>query len=126
MFVQTAECWQRLGKNEPYWSVLTAERFQRANIAATGEEFYLSGNGAIELMRAFFARNGQILEGVKSVMELGCGVGRETCALSQNFDHVIAVDVSSAHIELAREALTRRVGFANVELVRLATPDDLN
>jgi SAM-dependent methyltransferase len=126
MFDQTARYWQHLGENEPYWSILTADRFKLANIAATGDEFYLSGKGAIDLMRAFFTRNEQSLEGVKTVIELGCGVGRQTCSLSQHFERVIGVDVSSPHIELARKALKQRVGGANVELVQLATIDDLN
>ncbi len=44
-------------------------------------------------------------------LEVGCGPGRMTAHLAERFDRVIAVDVSPAMLELARQS----VGAANAE-----------
>ncbi len=120
MFDQVARAWQRLGEQEPYWSVLTAERFKRARIGATGDEFYGSGKGCLFLIGAFFARSGQDPDAIRDVLELGCGVGRESIPLASRFPQVVAVDVSAAHLALAREAAARH-RCANLQFVQLAS-----
>jgi SAM-dependent methyltransferase len=124
MFDQVARGWQRLGEQEPYWSVLTTERFKRARIAATHDEFYRSGKGCLFLIGAFFARGGQDLEAVRSVLELGCGVGRESVPLASRFEQVVAIDVSAAHLELARQAVARH-HCTNVQFIRLESIEAL-
>lgn len=122
MFEQVARCWQHLGEREPYWSVLTAPKFKMSRIAETGDEFYRSGGACISVIEAFFARNLQAIADIQSVLEFGCGVGRETTALAGRFSRVVGVDVSSAHLALARQAVARR-HQSNVEFVQLASID---
>ena len=53
-------------------------------------------------------------------VEVGCGPGRMTAALAERFDHVVAVDVSPAMVERAREAVPDpRVEFKVVSGDRL-------
>ncbi|MDI1285850.1 MAG: class I SAM-dependent methyltransferase [Reyranella sp.] len=120
MFEQVARCWQHLGEQEPYWSVLTSPRFKVSRIGSTGDEFYHSGSTCLALIEAFFSRSGQPLSDVQNVLEFGCGVGRETTALASRFQRVVGVDVSAAHLALARQAASRH-HQSNVELVQLAS-----
>ncbi len=53
-------------------------------------------------------------------LELGCGVGRLTLGLSRSFEHVIGLDVSASHLDLAEEVL-RKEGRTNIELRRVNT-----
>lgn len=48
-----------------------------------------------------------------TVLDMGCGSGQLTIPIARHADHVIAVDVSAAMIELLRENLGRE-GLANV------------
>ena len=120
MFEQVARCWQHLGEQEPYWSVLTSPKFQMSRIGSTGDEFYRSGQACLSTIEAFFARSGQPIANVKSVLEFGCGVGRETIALASRFTQVVGVDVSPAHLALAQRAVARH-RRSNVECVRLTS-----
>lgn len=122
MFEQVARCWQHLGEQEPYWSVLTAPQFRMSRIGATGDEFYRSGRACLALIEAFFSRNGQAIVDIQSVLEFGCGVGRETTALASRFRRVVGVDISAAHLALARQAVARH-HQSNVEFVQLASID---
>jgi SAM-dependent methyltransferase len=120
MFRQVARCWQHLGEQEPYWSVLTAPKFKMAHIASTGDEFYRSGQACLSTIDAFFERSGQAIADIQSVLEFGCGVGRETTALASRYRRVVGVDISSAHLALARQAVSRHQQ-SNVEFVQLAS-----
>ena len=120
MFEQVARTWQGLGEQEPYWSVLTDPRYKVSRIAATHDEFYRSGKGCLSLIEAFFARSGQDIGAVRSVLELGCGVGRESIALAGRFEQVVAVDVSAPHLAIARQAAARQ-RCANVQFIQLAS-----
>ncbi len=122
MFEQVARCWQHLGEQEPYWSVLTSPRFKMSGIGSTSEEFYQSGHACLALIEAFFSRNGQTLSDIQSVMEFGCGVGRETTVLASRFRRIVGVDVSAAHLALAQQA-TSRHRQSNVDFIQLASID---
>ncbi len=122
MFEQVARCWQHLGVQEPYWSVLTAPKFRMSHIASTGDEFYRSGQACLSTIDAFFSRSGQQIADVQSVLEFGCGVGRETTALASRFRRVVSVDVSAAHLALARQAVAQH-RQSNVEFVQLTSTD---
>jgi len=50
----------------------------------------------------------------RELLEIGCGVGRETRALAARFKHVIALDVSDAMLDQARQNVTA----SNVTFVR--------
>jgi len=122
MFRQVARCWQHLGEQEPYWSVLTAPKFKMSHIGSTGDEFYRSGQACLSTIDAFFTRSGRAIADIQSVLEFGCGVGRETTALASRFRQVVGVDISSAHLALAQQAVSRQQQ-SNVEFVQLTSID---
>lgn len=58
-------------------------------------------------------------------VEVGCGPGRMTGTLAERFDHVVAVDVSPAMLERAREVVTApNVRFVAVSGERLDGVED--
>lgn len=118
MFLQTAKAWTELGRDEPYWSVLSAENYRRGRFEEHSEGFWDSGRRDLAVFEAFLARNGIALSGEGVCLELGSGVGRVTRWLSPKFKTVLAYDISSAHLALAEQHL-QAGGIANVVLHHL-------
>jgi 2-polyprenyl-3-methyl-5-hydroxy-6-metoxy-1,4-benzoquinol methylase len=115
--------WSALGETEPYWSVVTDERFKRANLDQHQREFFEGGKRAAALLDAFAARAGvRIPRG--RCLELGCGVGRVTIPLAARFDSITALDVSSGNLEICRNHLAQ-AGTTNVETRLLSRLEDL-
>lgn len=107
------KCWRKLGETEPHSSVLTDLAYAADRIGDTERDFFDTGRGDVERIVETgecaglqFPRHGKCLE-------LGCGVGRMTMWLAQRFDRVIGLDVSLAHLSVARQSLRSR---RNVEL----------
>jgi SAM-dependent methyltransferase len=75
-------------------------------LAAAGSSVYVGdpARGAEELA-GLFGRLGADPRGGRCV-EVGCGPGRMTGALAERFDEVLALDVSPAMLERARNAVT--------------------
>lgn len=115
--------WSRLGQDDPFYSVLTYDQFHKDQIADHMDEFYTSGEKDVERLARSLERNG--LGGkVRQVVELGCGVGRLTEQLAGKFPSVIGLDVSNAHLELAKEHCLRR-GHKNVDFRQVRSVADL-
>jgi SAM-dependent methyltransferase len=90
--------WNTLGETQPYFAVLTKERFLRERMSdADREAFFASGEADIA----------QIFELIdfapKSALDFGCGVGRLTRALTKRVDHVVGVDAAESMLRIARE-----------------------
>jgi SAM-dependent methyltransferase len=94
--------WQRLGESRPYWSVLTSERFQPAEIERHRQAFYETGRLDVARFRWALERNGIDVAQLGSCLEFGCGVGRATAHLAPIFRRLVAVDISDAHLAEAR------------------------
>jgi len=124
MMAHVEENWRRLGLSDPHWSVVTNEAFRASNIIHTEPLFYESGRSNTEAICRTAERCGVDLAAFAECMELGCGVGRLTIWLSELFERVVAVDISTTHLALARKAITafkRR----NVDLIHLDSFDAL-
>ncbi|MGH6769327.1 MAG: class I SAM-dependent methyltransferase [Xanthobacteraceae bacterium] len=123
LFDQVARVWDLLGEADPHWSVLTEPQYRADKIAATKDGFYDSGRDGIVLIEAFFARNGMRLDHIRTLLEIGCGVGRMTGHFAKRFDRVVAVDVSQRHLAYARERLVT-LGLSNVDYVQIRGVED--
>jgi SAM-dependent methyltransferase len=117
MFTRIAAQWTTLGATEPYWSVLTHDRFRMSEIVRTKQEFDASGAASCELIDLFCQRT-EVVPPSGTCLELGCGVGRVTRFLAKRFDHVIGVDVSRGNLDRARSYL-ESTGTCNVTLHHL-------
>jgi hypothetical protein len=90
LWPHVAEVWSSYGTNDPYWSVLTDERYRAKNMGNTEvlEAFYASGANNIGRFEAWLARNELPLGQDMVCAEYGCGVGRCTLWLARKFRHV--------------------------------------
>lgn len=126
MLARVRDQWTALGEAEPYWSVLTAERFRVSAIHDAGnlDDFRATGLREAGLIDVFAARTGVSPRGGLCV-ELGCGVGRVTRHLAERFDRVIGLDISPGN--LARcEAYMAEAGVTNVQTRPIRAMDDFS
>jgi SAM-dependent methyltransferase len=115
---RVAQTFSEYGVSDPYWSVLTNDRFRMDQVDANMKEFFETGRQSAELLTHALTRNGIDPLSIQSVLELGCGVGRVTVHLASQFSRVIGVDISPGHLEAARQAATS-FEKTNIELVHL-------
>jgi SAM-dependent methyltransferase len=107
----TDEDWLHYGTFEPYYGVLTHDRFLRANLTSEAlEEFWQAGRDDVrsiwsQLTRLFGERRPEL------ALDFGCGVGRLTRAMSEISARAVGVDISPEMI-----AEGRAHAPANVEL----------
>jgi len=116
--------WQEFGKEDPYFAVMTDDRFRRANInEAALSEFFESGEKDIELvLETIHSRLDHTFKPARS-LEFGCGVGRLLIPLAAISDNVTGLDVSPHMLQEARRNCEER-GLTNVKLV--ITEDSLS
>ncbi len=90
--------WNTLGETEPFFAVLTEDRFLRERMSeADREAFFASGEADVA----------QLFELIdfapKSALDFGCGVGRLTRALTKRVERVAGVDAAESMLRIARE-----------------------
>ncbi|MFN3254523.1 MAG: class I SAM-dependent methyltransferase [Ilumatobacter sp.] len=117
-FERVRETWEKVGVDEPFWSVLSADEFKRDRLADT-DAFYESGRFHVDQLVATLERHGVDPSGVGTCLEFGCGVGRITLWLAERFGHVVGCDISQPHLDLAAAEFERR-GRTGVDLLRVA------
>jgi ADP-heptose:LPS heptosyltransferase/GT2 family glycosyltransferase/tetratricopeptide (TPR) repeat protein/SAM-dependent methyltransferase len=120
LLTRVEDTFERYGQTEPYWSVITTERFLKEKIDKHMDEFFSTGRDAVAFFAAALRRNAIDLDSIHSVLELGCGVGRVTVHLADLFDQVIGVDISRAHLEIARRT-AERMGKANIRYEHMSS-----
>ena len=103
-----------LGKIDPHWSVLSAEKYRADRIVETEGEFFASGEVDVRNFQATARRCSVSLNRDGECVELGCGLGRGTIWLSRIFSHVTAIDISAPHLEIASQAVAAR-GVRNIK-----------
>ncbi len=115
MFERIHQEWEYLGQTEPYWSVITQPQYYQAEFESHREQFYNSGNYTCKIFLASLRRSGINPADLQTCLEVGCGVGRVASYLAEVFTNVIAADISSKHLELAKQYLQSKQ-IANVQL----------
>jgi SAM-dependent methyltransferase len=98
MIDRAARDWNTFGETEPYFAVLTHDRFLRERMSdADREAFFASGEADI-------AEIFDLIDfAPKSALDFGCGVGRLTRALAKRVDRVAGVDAAESMLRIARE-----------------------
>lgn len=112
LFAKTVAQWEHLGQTEPYWSVLTSDRYYIDTFHQSRDAFFATGEVEVQAFESTVARAGLSLPPNARCLELGCGVGRVTAALAKRFHEVVAVDVSQPHLNIAKQEL-EKFQFAN-------------
>jgi SAM-dependent methyltransferase len=126
MWDHIAEVWSNFGKTDPFWSVLTEERWRarHMNNEQILTRFYLTGEGEVRRLDAWLKRNGLDLGPEAICAEYGCGVGRITHALARRFHRIVAFDVSKPHLHAAESRLSGQ-GMKNTQFVLVRDEEDL-
>ena len=92
--------WKKWGRRDPYFAVLASSEFSRDKIAENKSAFLRTGEQFVDAALAELAKfNADARRG--RVLDHGCGTGRLTIPLSNLFEEVVALDISS---EMLREA----------------------
>jgi 2-polyprenyl-3-methyl-5-hydroxy-6-metoxy-1,4-benzoquinol methylase len=93
---------------EPYFAVLTAPRFLRANLTPAHErEFFASGEDLVSWMLDVIDAGLSPRFAPVSTLEYGCGIGRLAIPLARRPGSVTAVDASPVMLDLARREAER-------------------
>ena len=126
LWERVAKTWTKLGQEDPYYSVLTDPQWHGVSAHDRLESFYATGAGDLGRLAAWLQRNGLSMDDHKICLEYGCGVGRFTEHLAQKFRHVVAIDVSPAHLDLAKKRGEARKISSRVEYARVGSSTDLS
>ena len=106
--------WARYGQTDPYFSVLTVDKFRAENISSADiDEFYAGGLTDFNSMLECCQRNGVTPNPNGTVLDFGCGLGRIGEHLSRYFAHYVGVDISKPHLDQASarfDAIGRKNG----------------
>jgi SAM-dependent methyltransferase len=125
LFEHVNSSWQHLGETDPYWSVLTAPQYRGTPSKEDIERFFASGAAEVKRIEDALARVGVALGDKGTCIEYGCGLGRVTRHLAAHFARTIGVDISGAHLNLARE-LAEVDGIDGMEWMHLDAMDRLS
>lgn len=119
--------WDNIAKDQPFWGVLTDDKFKLSNIDKTKDEFYTSG---IDHKKYMFNYLNEInynflLCSENNALEIGSGTGRISIHMFPEFKKLYCVDVSETYMEICKNILEIS-GANNFEMVHYSnfyTPD---
>jgi SAM-dependent methyltransferase len=128
LFALVEKCWEALGDQDPYWSVMSSPEFLNQVIDEVAlDRFYASGEHDVKGLFAALGRVGIDAKTLSTVLEYGCGTGRVSLWLGRHFNTVNSFDISGKHLELAQMQTSKReaknIAFRKVE--RLSALDQL-
>lgn len=110
--------WEKWGSRDPYFGVLTHDRFRSTALtAAAYNDFFESGRDYARTVLASCRRHFGIEFDPQRVLDLGCGVGRVLVPFAEMSESVVGTDVSESMLAEARRNCAR-FGITNAELVR--------
>jgi len=111
--------WKEWGERDPYFGVVTHEKFRRERFAGNKAAFFETGERDVGLAMAQATRfGGPIRQG--RTLDFACGVGRLLIPLARRFDEVVGIDVSDGMMREAR----RNVGELGLNNVSILSSDD--
>lgn len=109
--------WQRYGKEDPYYAVLSTDKYRREHLNEQRlEEFFTSGRENIDYILNVIRTQLDPSYRPARALDFGCGVGRLVTALAPNVASVVGVDISPDMLQEAKRNCEAR-GLRNVELV---------
>jgi SAM-dependent methyltransferase len=112
----TDHAWKQWGERDPYFAVITSERFRSRNLTSEDRrEFFESGRSHARHVLAVARRHLDAAFAPRRILDFGCGVGRILVHFAEMAAAVTGVDVSPAMLEEARRECDAR-GLTNVTL----------
>jgi SAM-dependent methyltransferase len=115
----TDKDWEYFGHADPYWGVLTHEKYRKANLTAEKrDQFFASGRANVAHILDQIRRRVSADFVPSRALDYGCGVGRLTLALAEACPSVTGADVSEGMLAEARQNAARREA-SNVDFVQV-------
>lgn len=125
IFSHIQSSWTSLGLNDPYYSVLTREKFWKKLMSKKKiDEFYESGRQEVDRFFSTLSRNNIDYSAYSKCLDYGCGAGRISRWLSEKFETIHAYDVSENYLEMAKKYLNSK-DISNVKFQQVTSVDDL-
>jgi 2-polyprenyl-3-methyl-5-hydroxy-6-metoxy-1,4-benzoquinol methylase len=125
IFTRIQSSWTSLGLDDPYYSVLTRGKFWKKLMSRKRiDEFYESGKQEVERIFKTLARNSIDHTSFRECLDFGCGAGRISRWLSEEFEKIHAYDVSGNYLKMAQKYLSEQE-ISNVEFHQVTSVDDL-
>jgi 2-polyprenyl-3-methyl-5-hydroxy-6-metoxy-1,4-benzoquinol methylase len=114
--------WNLLGKLDPFWAVITEDRFRAEQMDEQAREaFYTSGHNDIASFHAALQRYLQAPDHFQSSLDFGAGIGRLLGPMAAISDQLVGVDIADSMREHCQKRLTE-LALSHVKLV--ATPKE--
>jgi 2-polyprenyl-3-methyl-5-hydroxy-6-metoxy-1,4-benzoquinol methylase len=109
--------WERLAAREPYWAVLTDDKYRSSTITEGAlQEFFASGESHVALLFEVVRTRLDPTFAPERALDYGCGVGRVAIPLGKVCREVVAVDVAPTMLAQARRHAAAQ-GVSNVDFV---------
>jgi SAM-dependent methyltransferase len=122
-FTQSA-VWNRMGLEEPYWSIISRDEFKMENFEQNRKEFFQFGEKNAEFIKGVLQEHG-LLRGddthddlIGDSLDFGCGVGRVTMPIALFSNKVDALDISDSLLKIAKKNCKKlkSISFINTHL----------
>jgi SAM-dependent methyltransferase len=100
--------WSAYGTQDPYFSVLTDDKYHKEHIAEHEAEFWDTGKKSVSALKEIYEEYHTHFKGTGSgqakprVLDYGCGVGRLMLAWGEGCE---GCDISQAHLDIAKDKL---------------------
>ncbi len=109
------ESWRKFGSNDPYFGVITAEKFRKKNLnEAALRDFFASGENHIAKILEIVRCQVTADPAMNSAVDFGCGVGRLVLPLARRYGHATGIDISDDYIAEARRNCQKQ-GITNAD-----------
>lgn len=119
--MRTDKDWEKWGSTDPYFGVLSSERFRRGKLDKNAiDDFFASGEEHVDKVFQLVSETLEAQFKPKSALDFGCGVGRLLLPIAKRTERCLGVDVSPS---MLREA-ARNVESAGIANVDFALSDD--
>jgi len=110
--------WEKFGRNEPYYGVLSHDKFRKDKFNDDSlREFFKSGQDHIDFVLETIRTSVDSGFSPSRALDFGCGVGRCSIPLTRVCQSVVGVDVSDSMLEEARKNCSEQ-SISNLELVK--------
>jgi SAM-dependent methyltransferase len=117
IFAESSTDWQRIGETDPYWAVLTHEKFRTSRITAGArQEFFQSGEDHLDSVIQTIRDRIDASFSPSRALDFGCGVARVLIPLASRYPGAVGVDVSSSMLGEAEKNVIERGVIAELVL----------
>ena len=117
--MKTDKAWQIWGEKEPYYAVLTSEKFLHGNLTDEEiDEFFASGEAHVRRTFATIQAHVDAAFSPERALDFGCGAGRVLVALANHCDSAIGVDTSDGMLTEAQKNCAKRATSCNWRLMQ--------